>query len=366
MMVLFLCRRSDVWKELWGYPRAFEKQGAQLVCVEDGIPKNANLQDLLKQLPERPSLIIQPESAFPLLPWGLTEVDIPTALFHCDTYLYVDQRIRWSMLFDYAVLFHPGFDERFRAGGHPGLITLSLAVPGELFEGPEEERVFEVGYVGRVDGPIYKTRRRVLDTLARHFRLNDWCPYHVPEQMARVYKQSKVVVNVARDDHPPDANLRVFESMAGGALLITRVPGELTSVGFEEGVHFIGYREEREIIGLVRQYLNDDVTRRRIAEAGREKVLREHTHDCRVKALLERVDKDADRLLAPARRWPEERVRQRYLEYYAASSCLDCAYSEFRQIAHRSLCGALAGASVIVRAWARQSKARVAAKVRWN
>ncbi len=151
--------------------------------------------------------------------------------------------------------------------------------------------------------------------------------------------------------------------MGGGALLISRIPGELTTIGFGEGVHFIGYREEREIVELVKQYLVDDAARRRIAEAGREKVLREHTHDCRVETLLAGVEQEAGRLSAPARQWPEERVRLTYLDYYAANASLDCAYGEFRQIARRSLSSALAGVYFIGRAWARQSKARMAARI---
>ena len=64
--------------------------------------------------------------------------------------------------------------------------------------------------------------------------------------------------------------------MAAGALLITKLPTELSRVGFQEGAHFIGYTNEQELLALVRYYLNHDLERRRIAEAGRTKVLQEH------------------------------------------------------------------------------------------
>jgi hypothetical protein len=57
---------------------------------------------------------------------------------------------------------------------------------------------------------------------------------------------------------------------------------------------------------------------------------------------------------APARTWPEERVRVTYLEYFAANGALQCALAELPAIARRSLTNAVAGSAVLVRAWGRQ------------
>jgi spore maturation protein CgeB len=52
--------------------------------------------------------------------------------------------------------------------------------------------------------------------------MNEWWRLYTYEEMVKVYQRSKIVVNVGRDDYPQDANLRVFEAMAAGALLITQ------------------------------------------------------------------------------------------------------------------------------------------------
>jgi hypothetical protein len=366
MTILFLCREDDLQGISLHYTLALRRRGVHSIFVEPGFPLDGHIRHLLERCPERPLLILHPESGFPLLPWGLTEVCVPTACFQIDTYAYTHRRIRWSMLFDYAVLFHPHFESGFRAAGHPRPLTLPFGVDRELFERPEEDRIFEVGWVGQANGSLYKTRRRILSKLANQFRMNDSTWFHTQEQMAEVYSRSKTVVNVARDDYPHDANLRVFQAMAGGALLLTRVPSELTAVGFEDGVHFVGYREEEEVIKLVRRYLRDERARQCIAEAGRGKVLREHTYDRRVEALLTAIEQDAGRLFAPARQWSEEKVRLMCLDYYAAHRCLDYAYGELQQIAHRSFRNTLMGISLIARAWARQSRSWVIAKVMRN
>jgi hypothetical protein len=333
MLILFLCRQKDMNRERSGYARAFQKRGVHLAYVDAGFPLNGDVQALIAHCSERPSLIIQPESAFALLPWGLTKVDIPTACFQIDTHVYTQVRIYRSMLFDYALLCHPGFEDQFKGAGHVRPVTLPHAVEAEFFKRSEEKRSFEVGWVGTTDHPLYQTRRRILTALAEQFQMNKWWQHYSYEELAEIYKRSRIVVNIGRDDVPQDVSLRFAEAMASGALFITKLPTELTMLGFEEGIHFIGYRDEREVIDLVRHYLGHEAERLRITEAGREKVLREHTYDCRVEMLLQTLEQDKGRLFAPARQWPEERVRLIYLHYFSSCRLWGCARTELLQIA---------------------------------
>ena len=360
MMILFLCTDDDLFHRPSSYAHAFRRLGISVVCVRSGSPVNVELQECLRLSPERPSLILHPEAASPYLPWGLSEVDIPTACFQVDTYAYTRRRIAWSMLFDHVFALHPGYDVEFRKAGHPGAHFLPHAVDAELFADKELERNYEVGWVGQVHGPIYRRRETVLPMLSESFRTNDFARSYSLEEMAKVYRQSKVVVNIGRDDFPQDANLRTFEAMGAGALLITSLPSELTLIGFKEGVHFVGYREVQEIKPLVRKYLADDSARRRIAETARANVLREHTYDLRVKRLLELVEGCNRKLLAPARAWAEERVRLAYLDYFAGNGALKYSAMELRRIAQLNLKETALGASLMARACARMVRNQLA------
>ncbi len=367
MNIVYLCREPDSWdhKEPGLFARAFRRCGVNLVCPADGFPTNGNIQDLLDQCQQIPNMIVWLESARAILPKGLEKVKIPTISFQSDTYAYTRRRIRWSMLFDYAVVFHPGFEVQFRDAGHPRVITWSHAADPELFREQQGQRIFEVGWVGRTDGNLYKDRRFALQSLSRHFYMNDFTRFHSPEELAQVYCRSKIIVNVARDDYPQDANMRVFEAMASGALLITRLPSELTSIGFEEGIHFVGYHRLDEIVGLARQYLNDERTRTRIAQTSREKVLGEHTYNDRVKTLLRTVESDAGQLFAPARQWTDGRVRTHYIDYYAANRAFNCAHEQWRHIATSNLPYALESGALIGRSWlAELRRNAVAIKLR--
>jgi len=165
-------------------------------------------------------------------------------------------------------------------------------------------------------------------------------------------------VNIGRDDFPQDSNLRVFEVLASGALLLTSLPTELTQLGFAEGEHFVGYREPSEIAPLVRKYLNDHASRRRISLAGKAKVLAEHTYDQRVEMLLSRLALPAVEHRAPARFWPESRARLVALDFYSAHGLPMCAAHQFSRIAGRSFRETIEGASLLSRAWLRSLRAR--------
>jgi len=358
MTILCLCREEHHWKLIPGYAEAFRRRGTDFLCVEDSVPFDAPLEEILGTCPHPPSAIFHFESAHPLLPIGLEKSGLPTVCFHPDTYAFTRRRIRWSMLFDHVAVFHPGYAETFSGAGHPGAFLLPHAVRREFFAGPEIERIYEVGWVGQTSGPFYRTRAEWLPNLRKEFHTNDWTRSYTIEEVAEVYRRSRVVVNFGRDDFPQDANLRAFEVLASGALLLTSWPTELTRLGFEEGRHFVGFRDPAEIKALVRKYIDDEPRRAGIANSARELVLARHTYDQRVEQLLARLTQMRGRHSAPARSWPESRARLVALDFYSAHGLPACAARQFRHIAGHGFRETMEGASLLSRAWLRSLRAR--------
>lgn len=359
-MILFLCRRRDLAREALGYARAFERRGVRVACVEDSLPCNGELGSLLARYDQKPALILHPETQFPFFPRGLTQTDIPTACFHYDVYAYTQRRVRWAMLFDYAFLFHPGFEEPFRSAGHPNPITLPHAVEQAFSANvPKSQRSIDLAWAGRIDGPLYAGRRRILPAVAASCRMNDWARSYGYEEMGKLYGCAKIGLNIARDDYPQDANLRVFEIMAAGAMLITSLPSELEKLGFRPGEHFVGYNGESNLLDSVRYYLAHDAERELMAQAGRELVLKEHTYDRRAEMIVQTLERDEGRLFAPARSWPEALLRQVYVDYYCANNLMACAFEEFRRLAVTRPGAACGSLPPILGAVRRRLKGRV-------
>ena len=358
MTILCLCREQHHWKLIPGYADAFRRRGIEFFCVDDSIPFDAPLEDVLQTCPGTPSSIFHFESAHPLFPIGLERCEIPTVCFHPDTYAFTERRIHWSAVFDHAAVFHPGYEERFKRAGHPGAFLLPHAVRKDLFQGIDPSREFEIGWVGQTTGEFYKTRAQWLPKLAREFRTNDWSSAYTVAEVASVYRRSQIVVNIGRDDFPQDANLRVFEVLASGALLLTSMPTELTQLGFQEGVHFVGYDHPAEINALVRKYLQDEPARARIGGTARALVLAEHTYDRRVDQLLARLAQFGQEKLAPARSWPESRARLAALDFFAAHGLTTCAADQFRHIAGQGFRETMQGASLLSRSWLKSLRSR--------
>jgi hypothetical protein len=351
MTILCLCREEHHWKLIPGYADAFRRRCIEFFCVDGSLPFDASLEDVLSACPATPSAIFHFESAYPLFPIGLEHSEIPTVCFHPDTYAFTERRIHWAAVFDHAAVFHPGYEARFKRAGHPGAFLLPHAVRKDFFQGVDPRREFEIGWVGQTSGEFYKARAEWLPKLVNEFRTNDWSRPYTVEEVANVYRRSQIVVNIGRDDFPNDANLRVFEVLASGALLLTAIPTELTQLGFQEGVHFVGYRNAAEIGSLVRKYLNDEPARARIAETARGLVLAEHTYDRRVDHLLARLSQTGQQKLAPARAWPESRARLVALDFYSAHGLTTCAANQFRHIAGHGFRETIQGASLLSRSW---------------
>ena len=358
MTILCLCREEHHWKLIPGYAEAFRRRGIDFVCVEDSVPFDAPIEEVVGRSGVTPSAIFHFESGHPLFPIGLEQCEIPTVCFHPDTYAFTERRIRWSSAFDHVAVFHPGYVERFARAGHPGAFLLPHAVRREFFDGPEPERSFEIGWVGQTSGPFYQTRAEWLAKLGKEFRTNDWSRKYTLQEVAETYRRSKIVVNIGRDDFPQDANLRVFEVLASGALLLTSLPSELEKLGFAEGIHFVGYQKPADIPQLVRKYLDDEAAQSRIAKAARELVTREHTYDHRVEQILHRLAAARGTKQAPARGWSESRARLVALDFYAAHGLTQCAASQFRHIAGRGFRETMEGAALLSRAWLRSIRAR--------
>jgi hypothetical protein len=257
------------------------------------------------------------------------------------------------MLYDYAFVFHPGFDKKFAKAGHPRAICLPHAVEGELFEPPGYDRCYDVGWVGNLKGTIYSTRRRIIKKLVKRFHMNPTDRHYNLEELAAIYKQSKVAVNVSRDDYLCDANLRCFEVMAAGALLLALRPTELSQLGFQDGKHYVSYGSDQELLELIEFYIKNDEERRNIADAGRALVLKEHTYDQRVETILKVLGDDRGELFAPARRWDNARLQATYLHYFSKHLMLDSALLQVKEIAATSKGRALRSIPMVTKAFIR-------------
>jgi GT2 family glycosyltransferase/tetratricopeptide (TPR) repeat protein/2-polyprenyl-3-methyl-5-hydroxy-6-metoxy-1,4-benzoquinol methylase len=104
------------------------------------------------------------------------------------------------------------------------------------------------------------------------------------EQMAETYSASRLVFNQSIRN---DVNMRVFEALASGSLLITN---DLADNGLSElfanGTHLATYRSQEELFEKFQYFLDHPQEREQIASQGLSDVLAMHTYRHRMEVLL--------------------------------------------------------------------------------
>ncbi|MCC6547311.1 glycosyltransferase family 1 protein [Candidatus Sumerlaeota bacterium] len=348
MLFLFLCHKRDIIRERAGFARAFENLGHLWDTLPDGFPVDGDIHELIRALPEKPALVIWPDAPNPALPCGLESVDVPTVSFEIDTPCGLEKREYWSQLVDHPCLFTPAMREQFLRR-HPGAQDLLFCVDGDHSYAPASaDRPHEIGWVGSIEPRLYPMRARVIPELARHFRMNDWKKFYNHTEMMEVYQQSKIVVNLPRGD-VRYANLRYFEAMAAGTLLITWSPSDLEAMGYHEGTHYVAYKSEDDIIPLVRKYLADDEARVRIAAAGQRETLTNNTYRVRAESLIRLASQP--RAKRPAHGLSEEAVSRLYIHYYSKRGLFDAALRRWLKLRGQSRGAAVRALPVMLRSY---------------
>ena len=104
--------------------------------------------------------------------------------------------------------------------------------------------------------------------------------------MYGVLARSRITLNHHGDVGPYANNLRLYEATGMGALLLTDAKDNLGEM-FHLGEEVLAYHDAHECAEMIQRYLDDEPERARIAAAGRERTLRDHTWSVRMRELLE-------------------------------------------------------------------------------
>lgn len=105
------------------------------------------------------------------------------------------------------------------------------------------------------------------------------------QAMFDILARSKITLN-HHGDFPPFANnMRLFEATGMGCLLVTDWLPDLHEL-FEPEKEVITFRSVEECVTKVRWYLDHDAERRRIAEAGQARTMRDHSYERRALELI--------------------------------------------------------------------------------
>jgi 2-polyprenyl-3-methyl-5-hydroxy-6-metoxy-1,4-benzoquinol methylase len=208
----------------------------------------------------------------------------PTAWWAIDTHLDFAWCLEKAHGFDFV--FAAQHDGAFGLRDE-GISTawLPLACDPEIHARHELAKTWDVCFVGSLfPGP----RADLVDLLRRRFPTM-FVGQRYFEEMARTYSASRIVFNRSIAN---DINMRVFEALSCGSLLMTNGLADNGQAElFRDGIHLATYKDAEELVDKVAFYLAREGLRERIAAAGRAEALAGHTYRHRMTRLLEEVEK---------------------------------------------------------------------------
>jgi spore maturation protein CgeB len=105
------------------------------------------------------------------------------------------------------------------------------------------------------------------------------------EELPIIYNASKINLNISRSQARTGLTKRVFEVMTCGGFVLTDYRKDLDNLFEEDEVVY--YRNKSELRKLTEYFLDNHSERKRIAQNGRRRILREHTFKHRMEKVIE-------------------------------------------------------------------------------
>jgi hypothetical protein len=271
-----------------------------LPCADrPGYDSNVPLPELLAQLPQPVDLYLWIDPAGRYFPRGIEDAPVPTACYLVDVHIG-QWRQQAARFFDAVFVAQKDYLSTYQAAaGHAQVHWLPLAAAPDVHRDWNLERIYDVGFVGNLALAHRKTARaRRLKLIGERYKTNDLYGSYTPEEVGRVYSQSRIVFNTSIAG---DVTMRVFEGTACGALLLTDVVANALDELFDVGRELVAYDADADLLAKIDYYLAHADERVAIARAGQQRTLAQHTYAHRAQSILDVIRAGSFRQLAPLR-----------------------------------------------------------------
>ncbi|MBI3637709.1 MAG: glycosyltransferase, partial [Candidatus Rokubacteria bacterium] len=293
------------------------------------------LAAILARAPFEPDLLLYLESGIACLPPGIEEAPCPVVGLLTEDLLHAHWYSRIYPYFDLGLCTWKATEVAWRAQGYDHVRQWYYGARPAFSRDPGLPRIHDVAFLGNLNPRVQRKR---LPAIQKILRLRDeGVSVYVGgglffEEYNRVYAQSKIVYHQGITDQ---VNMRVFEAMGAGCLVIMRRPQDPDDPStrfFRDGEDVVYCDDDDQALDQIRYYLAHEDERRRIAAAGHRRVHAEHNYEDAVRRLFTDVLPALPEGLSAARGarlarfgTDERRRRLDYAWYYLSLGALEAA-----------------------------------------
>jgi len=264
--------------------QSFLDLGYDVFTVSDQAGKNVSLvrrraidiEKICRESAINPDVMIFVEGGnMNLLPINFELLNFPKYWWGIDTQYAYKKHLLISRLFDHAFIAQKEYVERLQADGILNCSWMPLAFPDLLDRQPKISRDIDISYIGSSNWNLYPQRGIFLRAITSNFE-NYRIGQAKASEMIEIYSNSKIVFNHSLKN---DINMRFFEAIGSGALLLTsRIEGNGIDELFIEGEDYVVYKDEADLTKKISFYLSNDMKRKAISESGQLKIRNGHTY----------------------------------------------------------------------------------------
>ena len=257
-----------------------------------------DLPKALKQASFVPNLLLFIEGGtMRLLPMGLEKLECITAWYAIDTHTDYKKHLYLSRLFDLTFVAQKEYLHKLMEDGVSRAHWLPLACEPSIYPREALPRLWDIAYVGSADPLVHPVRHQLLDALSKVFP-KMWRGRASVQEMGEIYSQARLVFNKSLNN---DVNMRFFEAMGSGAVLLT---DPVTNNGIDElfrkNEHYFEYHDQDELLELANKLLADPVRLEQLGAASKAWVLQHHTYAQRVQNSIEIMRAAVKSVIRPA------------------------------------------------------------------
>lgn len=170
--------------------------------------------------------------------------------------------------------------EQFKKEGKEKTFWLPHACDPELHYAGENDKKYDIGFIGNMSSKSHNYRAKLLNILQQKFKNTYFTNGHFLNDMAKIYSQCKIVFNCSLNN---DINMRLFEGMCSGTLVVTDLIPNLFEVISNDIV--VTYENADELIEKIEYFLEHKNERIEIEKQARIEVIENHSYKKRMENL---------------------------------------------------------------------------------
>jgi len=318
MKILLITEFSKPWNNGWYYKSGFEKNGHVVTSFDPETVEDSKSKVFEIVKVSSPDFILHTKDELPADVFQELRKHAKVIQWYPDPVI-PDWLIPYVKASDIFFTMSEGLVEEFRKY-NPNVFWLTQAFEPAFFElkmiTDEDVKFYssEVTFVGNLGSKDqYLSRRCDLEkVIDAGYKLKWWGP-KIPrkfstipllfgrlgrayggrfvwgEEYAKLARLSKIFL--AFDSMPhirKSMSARMYTAVGCGAFYLCRYVDGMEEV-LEPGKEIAVFRSEHEMMDMIGRYLKNDAERKRIAEAGKNRVLREHTYEVRARQMMELI-----------------------------------------------------------------------------